>query len=59
MEAKESIRELLKKSVLFGTLADEDMNIVIDAMSIEEFNAGTKVIQEGEEGLTLYVVGSG
>lgn len=35
------------------------MNIVIDAMSIEEFKGGQKIIKEGEEGLTLYVVGSG
>jgi hypothetical protein len=33
-ETKQSIRDLLKKSVLFGTLADEEMNIVIDAMSV-------------------------
>lgn len=50
-EAKEAIRELLKKSVLFCTLPDQDMNIVIDAMSINEFKGGQKIIKEGEEGL--------
>lgn len=38
---------MLKKSVLFGTLTDEDMNIVIDAMSIDNFGSGSKVITEG------------
>ena len=33
-QTKEIIRGLLKQSVLFCTLADEDINIVIDAMSV-------------------------
>jgi len=45
--------------VLFRTLADEDVNIVIDAMSAENKKAGEQIIKEGDEGLTLYVVGSG
>lgn len=35
------------------------MNIVIDAMSIENFESGQQVIKEGEEGETLYIVGGG
>lgn len=35
------------------------MNIVIDAMSIEQIGFGQNVIKEGDEGLILYVVGSG
>lgn len=58
-ETKLAIQELLKKSVLFGTLADEDVNIVVDAMSVDTYKAGDQVIKEGDEGLTLYVVGSG
>lgn len=58
-DTKIAIRELLKKSVLFGTLADEDMNIVLDAMSVQECKKGDQIIKEGDEGLTLYVVGSG
>ena len=56
---KASIKELLKKSVLFGKLADEDMNVVLDAMTVEEKSKDSFVIKEGEEGEVLYIVGSG
>lgn len=49
----------MKKSVLFGSLADEDVNIVIDAMDVTDCKEHQQVIKEGDEGLTLYVVGSG
>lgn len=49
----------MKKSVLFGSLADEDVNIVIDAMDVTDWKEDQQVIKEGDEGLTLYVVGSG
>ena len=39
-QTKEIIRDLLKQSVLFRTLADEDVNIVIDAMSVENKKSG-------------------
>ena len=35
-KTKLSIKELLKKSVLFCQLTDEDMNIVLDAITVEE-----------------------
>jgi cAMP-dependent protein kinase regulator len=58
-EAKTNIRALLHKSLLFSTLSDMDINIVVDAMSIENHKKGDEVIREGDQGLTLYVVGSG
>ena len=58
-KTKASIKELLKKSVLFGQLADEDMSVVLDAMTVEEKSKDSYVIKEGEEGEVLYIVGSG
>lgn len=49
-ETKETIRALLRKSMLFCQLADEDMNIVLDAITVEEKQKGSYVIKEGEEG---------
>jgi signal-transduction protein with cAMP-binding, CBS, and nucleotidyltransferase domain len=34
--------------VLFGTLNDEDMNIVVNAMSIENHRKGDEIIREGD-----------
>lgn len=58
-KTKTSIKELLKRSVLFRQLADEDMNIVLDAMTVEDKAKDSFVIKEGEEGEVLYIVGSG
>lgn len=45
--------------MVFVNLSDEDLNIVIDAMSVQEFKKGQQIFKEGDEGHTFYVVGSG
>lgn len=46
-KTKETIKDLLKKSPLFGNLIDEDIDIVINAMTTEENKSGEQVIKEG------------
>lgn len=51
--------KLIKKSILFENLGAQDLNIVTDAMTIENFETEKQVIKEGDQGEVLYVVGSG
>jgi len=44
---------------MFSSLEPKEKKIVIDAMEIEEFNAGEYCIKEGDDGDVLYVVESG
>lgn len=44
---------------MFKALGEEEMAIVVDAMSEAKVKAGETVITEGEAGNVLYVVESG
>jgi cAMP-dependent protein kinase regulator len=44
---------------LFNSLNKEDISIVIDAMEEVLTSAGEDVIVEGEQGNTLFIIGSG
>ena len=56
---KDHIREKLRGIFMFAELDDKEMNICIDAMSQVFFQAGDKIIVEGETGDCYFVVESG
>ena len=45
-DAVASITELVKKSILFQSLSETDLSILVQAMTIENFNIGDIAIQE-------------
>ena len=53
----QTITELAKKSILFKSITDDDISILVNAMSIENHSVGDLIIQEKEKGEILYVVG--
>jgi len=52
---KKMLRELLKKIFMFKALEEEDLEVVIDAMSERTFSNGDDVIKQGDDGDELYV----
>lgn len=58
-ETKAKIRERLLKSFMFNTLDEKELTIVIDAMEEKVFNRNDTVIEQGEDGDELFVVGEG
>jgi len=58
-EQKERLKQTLLKSFMFSDLEEKDMETVILAMKEMNFEAGQKVISEGESGEYLFVVESG
>ena len=58
-EAKQAIREKLNMAFMFSTLNEGDKDIVIGAMEECKIAVNDIVIQEGDQGDCLYVIGSG
>eukprot|EP00747_Dinoflagellata_sp_TGD_P166422 gnl/TRDRNA2_/TRDRNA2_189184_c0_seq1.p1 gnl/TRDRNA2_/TRDRNA2_189184_c0~~gnl/TRDRNA2_/TRDRNA2_189184_c0_seq1.p1 ORF type:complete len:409 (-),score=124.61 gnl/TRDRNA2_/TRDRNA2_189184_c0_seq1:154-1380(-) len=58
-ERKAMLQKVLQKSFLFAQLEKQDMNTVLDAMKECRFDAGTRVINEGDAGDYLFVVEEG
>ena len=58
-QIKNSIHDLLLKSILFSNLENKDLDIIINAMEIKKVKAGEQVIKQGDDGFELYIVGSG
>jgi len=58
-EQKERLRNVLSKSFLFSTLEDNDMTVVIGAMSEVNAAEGEKVITQGDQGDFLFVIETG
>ena len=58
-EERTQIKEKLLKSFLFKTLDENDLETCIDAMEIKKYKYGDKVIQQGNDGAELYIVGNG
>jgi cAMP-dependent protein kinase regulator len=50
---------LLAASALFQTFSPEERHKILEAVSLEEFPAGTVVIEEGAPGECLYILKSG
>jgi len=58
-EQKDRLRNVLSKSFLFSSLEDNDMTVVVGAMSESNAAEGEKVITQGDEGDFLFVIESG
>ena len=53
------IKNTLSKSFMFNTLDGRQQDIVIAAMSINNYGPGDTVIKQGDDGQELFIVGSG
>ena len=58
-DAKQAIREKLNMAFMFSALDENEKRIVVDAMEECKIGANDVVIQEGDQGDCLYVIGSG
>jgi len=58
-EQTERLSSTLMKSFLFSELDKPDMELVLSAMKEQIFSAGTKVINEGDDGDYLFVIEKG
>lgn len=58
-EAKEKIKMRLLESFMFANLDEGDLNIVIDAMEEKVYEDSDVVIQQGDDGAELFLVGEG
>lgn len=58
-EAKDRIRTVLSRSFLFQSLDPKDLEIVLGAMEEVSAAEGDRVIQQGEDGDSLFLVESG
>ena len=58
-DAKQAIREKLNLAFMFSALDEGEKDIVIDAMEECKIQVNDVVIQEGDQGDCLYVIGTG
>merc|ERR1740133_244567 len=62
-EAKDTLKNTIKQNaklqVLFGHLAEKDIESVIDSMFPKEVTEGQDVIEQGQEGDNFYIVEEG
>ena len=56
-EAKAAIRDKLNMAFMFSALDEKEKDVVIDAMEERKAEMNEVVIQEGDQGDCLYVVG--
>merc|ERR1719281_1760573 len=49
-EQRERLQGVLSKSFMFAALEPKDMNIILEAMQEKNFEAGAKIITEGDDG---------
>jgi CRP-like cAMP-binding protein/Ca2+-binding EF-hand superfamily protein len=58
-EQKNRIKATVKQSWMFEKLEDEPLKIVINAMQEKVIPAGTRIINQGEEGDVMFVIEAG
>lgn len=58
-EQKERLANTLSKSFIFSGLQAKDLDVILGAMEESVFEAGERVITEGEDGEHLYVIEEG
>jgi len=58
-EQKSRLKSMMSNSLLFNTLEDQDLAVVISAMKEVRVEIGTIVINQGEQGDFLFVIESG
>ena len=52
-----SIKQLLLQSFMFKNLSEENLNIAIEAMQEKNCDVDEKIIDEGDIGDNLYIIG--
>ncbi|MBJ6765649.1 mechanosensitive ion channel family protein [Myxococcaceae bacterium JPH2] len=57
--SEETVHELLRAVDLFSPLGTSELERLRREVAVRRFGRGERIIQEGEEGRTFYVVGSG
>ena len=55
----EIIPNILKRCDLFSELSDEELSSIVDAASVEEYEAGDTIYEQGSIGTKLYVLYKG
>ena len=58
-EVKSKIRMLLSNIFMFKHFDEKEMDIILDAVEVKNFNSMDMVIKQGDDGYELYIVGSG
>jgi cAMP-dependent protein kinase regulator len=58
-QVRDALQKRLSQAFMFSSLNPQELSIVLDAMLSVKKKAGDKVIVEGDEGDSLYVVESG
>jgi cAMP-dependent protein kinase regulator len=53
------LNDILSKAFLFTSLNQQQRSIIVSAMVRKEFDLGSKIIEEGDEGNCLYIVSDG
>lgn len=58
-EQSELIRSALVGNFIFAGIGEEEINLLVNAMKIEQVEKGQVIITEGDEGDFFYIIGSG
>ena len=54
-----SIKQLLLQSFMFKNLSEENLKIAIEAMQSKNCDVDEKIIEEGDVGDNIYIIGEG
>ena len=57
--AQEHYRSLLRRSPLFATMNDDEIDLLASRLRTERYSSGQALIRQGDEGDTFYIVKSG
>jgi small-conductance mechanosensitive channel/CRP-like cAMP-binding protein len=55
-EEREEAREILRNEPLFENLSDEQINSLVAESQLEHFGRGERVIEEGDEGASMFLL---
>merc|ERR1719378_1099345 len=58
-EQKERLKKVLSSSFIFAVLDGKDFEVILDAMKEVTFEAGAKIINQGDDGDYLFVIEEG
>lgn len=58
-EEREVISQMVAENILFKSLDEKQLEIVLDAMFPKEFEPGETIIKQGDDGDNFYILESG